>query len=70
MANCTLRIRPAAHGLSSLGGGASIMLAPGVAALLIGVGIAVNDSALDVYFGLASSLVAPGVAVAMSARAY
>ena len=47
-----------------------MVLAHGVAAPLIGVGIAVNDSALDVYFGLASSLVAPGVAVAMSARAY
>jgi hypothetical protein len=44
-------------------GGASMVLAHGAASLLIGVGIAVNDSALDTYFQVASSLVASGIAL-------
>ena len=46
-----------------MAGGASTVLAHGVATLLIGVGIAVNDCALDTYFQLASSLVGSGIAV-------
>jgi hypothetical protein len=51
------------HHRSATAGGASMVLAHGVAALLIGLGIAVNDSALDTYFQLASSLVGSGIAV-------
>jgi hypothetical protein len=43
--------------------GLSMALAHAVAALLIGVGIAVNDSALDTYFSLASSRVGSGIGV-------
>lgn len=53
---------PHHHDPALLGGGASMVLAHGVAALLIGVGIAVSDSALDIYFCLASSL-GPGMTV-------
>jgi hypothetical protein len=41
-------------------GGLSMTLAHTVAALLIGMGIAVNDSALDTYFSVASSRVGSG----------
>lgn len=51
------------HGPAALAGGASMALAHGVAALLIGVGIAVNESALDIYFSLASTLVGSGGSV-------
>ena len=61
---------PHHHDPALLGGGSAMVLAHGVAALLIGVGIAVNDSALDVHSCLAPSLVGPGIAVAMSVRAY
>lgn len=44
-------------------GGASMVLAHGVAVLLIGVAIAVNDSAMDTYFSVASSGVGSGLAV-------
>lgn len=43
--------------------GASMVLAHSVAALLIGVAIAVNDSALDIYFSVASSRVGSGIGV-------
>jgi hypothetical protein len=55
------RHEPAA--MAAMAGGASMTLAHGVAGLLIGVAIAVNDSALDTYFRLASSLVGSGAAV-------
>jgi hypothetical protein len=45
------------------GNGASMALAHGVAALLIGGGIAVSDAALDTYFCLASSLAGSGISV-------
>jgi hypothetical protein len=51
------------HGSAAMTGGVSMALAHGVATLLIGVGIAVNDSALDTYLRLASSLVGPRIAV-------
>lgn len=54
---------PDHHGSAAMAGGASMILGHGAAALLIGVGIAVNDSALDTYFQLASSLVGSGIAV-------
>jgi len=48
-------------GVSSMG--LSMALAHTVAALLIGVGIAANDSALDTYFAVAASRVGSGLAV-------
>jgi len=51
------------HDHSPTAGGLSMTLAHTVAALLIGVGIAVNDSALDTYFALACSRVASGFGV-------
>jgi len=50
-------------GMAAMVGGASMALAHGVAALLIGVGIAVNDSALDTYFCVAASLAGAGINV-------
>jgi hypothetical protein len=47
----------------TMASGGSMLLAHALAGLLIGVGIAVNDSALNIYFGLASSLVGSGTAV-------
>jgi hypothetical protein len=47
----------------AVGSGASMVLAHSVAALLIGVAIAVNDSALDTYFSVASSRVGSGIGV-------
>jgi hypothetical protein len=44
-------------------GSLSMTLAHTVAALLIGVGIGVNDSALDAYFSLASSRVGSAIGV-------
>ena len=44
-------------------GGSSMVLAHAVAALLIGVGIAVSDSALDTYFCVALSRVGSGLSV-------
>ena len=44
-------------------GGLSMVLAHSVAVLLIGVGIAVSDSALDTYFCLALSRVGSGLGV-------
>jgi len=44
-------------------GEASMVLAHGVAAMLIGVGIAVSDSALDTYFCIALSRVGSGSSV-------
>jgi hypothetical protein len=51
------------HDHSPTAGGASMMLAHTVAALLIGAGIGVNDSALDTYFSVASSRVGSGISV-------
>jgi len=48
-------------GPAAFTGGGSMALAHSVAALLIGLGIAVNETALDTYFCLASSLVGAGV---------
>jgi hypothetical protein len=50
-------------GMAAMGSGASMVLAHSVAALLIGVGIAVNDSALDTYFSVSSSRVGSGIRV-------
>ena len=49
--------------ISGFAGGTSMALAHSVAGLLIGVGIAVNDAALDGYFCVASSLIASGICV-------
>ena len=54
---------PRHHDPAAVGGGPSMVLAHGVAALLIGMAIAVNDSALDTYFSLASSRVGSGFGV-------
>jgi hypothetical protein len=43
--------------------GPSMVVAHAVVALLIGAGISVNDSALDTYFRVASSLVLSGVSI-------
>lgn len=53
------------HDHSTLGatGGASMALGHGAAALLVGVGIAVNDSALHTYFCITSSLAGSGIGV-------
>jgi hypothetical protein len=48
---------------TSMDNGTSMVLAHSVAALLIGVAIAVSDSALDTYFSVASSRVGSGLAV-------
>jgi len=48
---------------SGLTGEASMALGHAAAALLIAMGIAVNESALDTYFCVASSLVGSGVAL-------
>jgi hypothetical protein len=53
---------PDHHRAPAMAGGASMVLAHGVATFLMGVGVAVNDSALDIYFRLASSLVGSGIA--------
>ncbi len=50
------------HG-GAAAGWLSMTLAHTVAALLIGVGIGVNDSALDTYFSVASSRVGSGIGV-------
>jgi hypothetical protein len=51
------------QGPAGFAGGASMALAHGAVALLIASGIAVNDSALDGYFALATSLVGSGLIV-------
>jgi hypothetical protein len=59
----TVLLSPHHSGPAALAGGASMALAHGVAALVIGTGIAVNDSALDTYFAMASSQVISGINV-------
>jgi hypothetical protein len=51
------------QGPTAFAGGTSMALAHGAAALLIASGIAVNDSALDGYFAVASTLVGSGTYV-------
>jgi hypothetical protein len=48
---------------NAMGGGMSMVLAHSVAALLIGLAIAVSDCALDTYFAVAASRVGSGLAV-------
>jgi hypothetical protein len=48
---------------TGLAGEASMAVCHAAAALLIGIGIAANESALDTYFAVASSLVGSGVAL-------
>lgn len=59
---------PHHHDSAPLGSGASMVLAHGVAALLLGVGIVVNDSALHVYCCVASSVVGLGITVLLPWR--
>jgi hypothetical protein len=59
----TLLLTSHHHDPAAVGSPASMVLAHSVAALLIGVGIAVSDSALETYFSLASSRVGSGLAV-------
>lgn len=49
------------QGPAAFAGGASMVLAHAGAAVLVGAGIAVNDSALDTYFSLTSSAVYSGI---------
>jgi hypothetical protein len=50
-------------GISGIGDEMPMVLAHGVAALLIGLCIAVNDQALDTYFSLTTSPVGSGIAL-------
>lgn len=59
---------PHQHGSAPLGGGALMVLAHGVAALLLGVGIVVNDSALHIYYCVASSVLGLGITVLLPWR--
>lgn len=62
--NAVFTVLLSAHdhqGPAAFAGGASMVLAHAGAALLIAAGITVNDSALDTYFSLASSLVGSGI---------